>query len=78
MKVDLPPGHYTGQVRLFYEQEEKEIPINIQVLAPVIPQAPASGQKGNYTFLLASLLLLLSVFIIVMAIRIVRGSKDEL
>ena len=78
MKVDLLPGHYTGQVRLFYEQEEKEIPINIQVLAPVIPQAPASGQKGNYTFLLASLLLLLSVFIIVMAIRIVRGSKDEL
>ena len=54
IKVDFPPGSYSGKIILFFEGEHKEIPITLEVVAPPSLLEP----PRDYTLLISTILLI--------------------
>lgn len=82
IQIPFPPANYSGIIKLFFEGEQKEMPITLQVLPP-----PAALQADDNTFLnsfyfpLAIIVLLLLLMIIVSFMIFQKRSrrhKDDL
>ncbi|MEK6900534.1 MAG: hypothetical protein AABX05_05400, partial [Nanoarchaeota archaeon] len=76
IKVELAPGIYAGKIKLFYENEDKEIPVTIKVLKSEEEKiSPEDSFKNN---LLISLLVgLVAVLSLVFAYFIYNKNKGH-
>ena len=73
MKIDFDPGVYQGIIKLFYEGENKEVPISVKVIAAAKPK-----KEFNYTLLLiASMYIVMLIVIIILIYLLLKSNKKE-
>ncbi len=72
VKIDLPPGNYTGLISLFFENERSDFPVTMEVLIPASPSPPLP--KRDY-LLLGSILLLVIIGVIALLYFMLQQKK---
>lgn len=72
VKIEHEPGEYQGLLQIFFEGENKEIPIMIEVL-----EVPSPETKTPLFGLVSGLLLILTVLIIIVLILVVRNNYKK-
>ena len=85
VKVDLKPDVYKGKLKLFYEGESKEEPIEVTVVMPkagervVSPseQQPLSAEESNSLIFIGIAVVVLVVGAVILFIRKRRGEADD-
>ena len=79
IKIDLAPGVYAGKVKLFYEDEEKELPVTVKIVKSAsenIPKENSSEKNNILVILLIGSTVLLSLILVYFIYRRNRGDKD--
>ncbi len=73
VKIDLPPGNYTGLITLFFEGERSDFPITINVLAPPPPPKPTR----DYVLLISIILLIILSIIALLYFMIQQRKRGD-
>jgi len=82
IKIELEPGVYNGSINLFFEGEQKEVPIQLSVLAPLLPlvgQATAQPSSFPYGWVIGlGAVIILLIIVIIILTRKNKSNNHEL
>ena len=77
MQVPLSPGAYNASLRLFFEGEQKIIPITLQVAAPENNAAVEASAEGDSLYFLTTIVALVLLIVVLSLMIFKKKSKTK-